>query len=151
MVIKNTYLCSVFSWPETPSGDSWEKKHQLWILRYGKMKMSLLTSEKLAHSSPLYWLPLGSIFCLSTCAASCREAGMCFSAPRTAISWQLGRQWEPKLGASRNQTNIYWAHPEARHTEEYKIYVVVTFKQLNLFKPSTFLDWYNWGKAPGLL
>lgn len=55
---------------------------------------------------PLYSLPLGSIFCLSTCAGSCREAGICFSAPRTAISWQPGRQREPKLGASM-QPNKY--------------------------------------------
>lgn len=106
VIIKNTYLPSVYNQQEMPSGDSWKKKYQLWIPRYGKMKMSRIASEKLAHSSPPYSLPLGSIFCLSTCAASCRVAGICFSAPRTAIGWQPGRQREPELGAA-TQPNKY--------------------------------------------
>lgn len=103
-----TPICPVF--PASKECQGWQlkkKKYKLCIPRYGKIKMSLIASEKLAHSSLLYSLPLGSIFCLSTCAASRRVAGICFSAPRTAIGWQPRKPRKPELGADV-QPNKYF-------------------------------------------
>lgn len=75
-----------------------EKEISALDSKSGRMKMSLIVTEKLAHSSSLYSLPLGSIFCLSTCAASCSGAGIWFSAPRTAIGLQPGSRGSQNVG-----------------------------------------------------
>jgi hypothetical protein len=125
-----------------PSGDSWgkKKKRQIWTPKDGKMKMSPITNEKLAHFSSFYSLPLGTIFCLSTCAASSWVSGICFSAPRTAVGWQPGRHREShaSLHAAKQIFSERILGPDTLGNTE--IYVILTFRQLNFFKSSTFLD-----------
>lgn len=129
VIRKNTYLPNVPSQQEMPKGGSWKKKYQLWIPRYGKMKMSLIASEKLAHSSPSLFTSPGLHFLpqhLRCLMVSSRN--LLFSTTdsnRLAAGKAEGaRTWG--IYAAKQIFTEHILGPDTR--ENTKIYVVLTFK-----------------------